>query len=483
MDEDLVKSLFLRARDQYETAIRWALVVGLVCLAFFFVTFRQFIRVNKDLAIVQADIDQLSAILGEVQGLGESLEDLNASVTVPLKQVSASVPDLIERLQALNSSVQTLRDPQVPVRHSPESGIMVQRLVQSREVQQDFQFPEELAGQIVNAKSVIDIRKVLRPFIERNIVDPVFQQLNDHWQKDIVPSIEGKSQVILAKLTRGEKGFTDSKDLWGTIRQSVAITVQVANELEFHPPEDPFWWSSVRGKQVALFAIESEASARLQSAMVDSDVLAELNTQLKASLAREEELQDSLKQNLERVKKDFETYRRQLVALGKPFEFLTVDLNVFVSFFPLFLGVVLAAISIWPARRLQELAESVELMAKRGHGEPGWSWFFGRTRFAFPSRGGTPVKDRLAWKRWQEWFPWILGPFCSAWVGIAVWELARWGEVSHSTLIISGVAACLAVAFAQVYRLYVIRHVLEMSETIANAETTTRADRNSATKD
>ena len=72
MDHDLIKSLFWRARDQYESAIRWTLIVVLVCIAFHFITFRQFLRVEKELATVEADISRLSATHDNVRGLDQA---------------------------------------------------------------------------------------------------------------------------------------------------------------------------------------------------------------------------------------------------------------------------------------------------------------------------------------------------------------------------------------------------------------------------
>lgn len=49
MDTELLKSMFLRARDHYERTVYWAFLGIFICFALHALTFSQFVRLGKEL--------------------------------------------------------------------------------------------------------------------------------------------------------------------------------------------------------------------------------------------------------------------------------------------------------------------------------------------------------------------------------------------------------------------------------------------------
>src|SRR4030067_1044887 len=79
MDKDLIKSMLLKARDQYEGAMRWAFVAVLVGGIFHLITFSQYLSLSKKLALLEASADQLNHFSTNLEAVAADLRRIDES--------------------------------------------------------------------------------------------------------------------------------------------------------------------------------------------------------------------------------------------------------------------------------------------------------------------------------------------------------------------------------------------------------------------
>jgi hypothetical protein len=344
---------------------------------------------------------------------------------------------------------------------------MIQAPVQRPDMRKSFAFDADTKEKIRSARDSNELRHVLQPVIEQEILHPRFDQLNRYWHEEVLPNIRLQTEAIRKAIREHQPLYPPGQSQWEAIHASVEQMSGVVATLTFQPPTDKEWWITVSGKQATLSGIGRAVEDRLRT-MINTEAVAQLRMQVTAALAQQHRLQETLQEELKRTEELFNKQQSRLAALGKPFEVLSLDINIVVSKFPLLLGILLAAITIWPAYRLRELAAMLKLMAKNDPEKVPWEWFDSRTWFSLPGRQGIAAQESPHHGgRWEYW-PWLRSSFCrgliyGGWIGLATWTLIEWGDVSPINLAIFTTGGCFAVAVALGYRWYVMRYVWDLT--------------------
>ncbi len=470
MDTELLKSMFLRARDHYESAVRWAFIGILICLSLHLITFSQFVRLGKQLSRVQDEIIRFSDFESTVTNIESKLIQLQGIATTALNtRIEIMLDELIGDFTALDRTIASLHPTSSAIAAgtplSQDPTLQMQAFQRSGKI---IKLDEEQKSQIRETKDIDELRRVLLPVIEREIIHPRFDELNNYWNNTVLPDITQQAESILKDLQENQPPSFEYKGLWDEIRHTVEQTVATTTTLKFQPPaKDPYWWASVAGKTEELSNIE-HATVRELKAIAGFEAVAELSRQIGEALGQRKELQATLQEELKRIEENFNKQQSQLAALGKPFEVLSLDINALVSRFPLLLGIVLAAITVWPAYRLWELAWAADLMAKKGQEPIPWEWFWGKIWSFVPKSKGTESREEPQQPIRQNRH-WILEGFCRClifgiWIGIAAWQLNGWETIDFRHLALFTIGGWVAVVAAQGYRLYIIRRILILNE-------------------
>jgi hypothetical protein len=476
MDE-LLKSIFLRAQEQYESATRWVFIIVLICILFHLMTFGQFVSFEKQLAGTKDEQTRLTELNDASSDLKANLTNLNGYVIRPLKgRLDALLSDLRSDFEALDRSVAQIRTPatlefttsqadRLLERETPaDSQMRVQEAVREiRKPLKQFELGEELGQEIKAAATVDELREVLVPVIENQVIGQRFNQINSYWQRENLPKIKERIEAIRQKVQESKARFPEETAFWDTILESLNQTEQAGGELEFRPPKDPDWWATVSGKEAKLASIGEAAEKQISEAVEKSKAIDTLSEKVKAALDQQKAMQNRLEDSLRQLEKNFKEQQTKLADLSKPFGMLSFDLAALVQRFPLLLGIILAATIIWPAYRLREFALAADLMARQGEGKVAWRWFLSRTRYSFSTplesgpadEAGVDEPSRAIRPR----IPGIVLPglIYWIWIAIAAWELSGWKDVNPLTLIASTVGGFFAVAAAQVYRFSIMR--------------------------
>ena len=110
MDEDLIKSMFIKARDQYESAMRWAFIFITVCLLFHLVNFTQFMRLNQQLITAENESARLSQLEPEIANIATELQGIEKEPIEGLEEhLDLVLQRLVSDFEDLDTSLAQMR--------------------------------------------------------------------------------------------------------------------------------------------------------------------------------------------------------------------------------------------------------------------------------------------------------------------------------------------------------------------------------------
>lgn len=320
MDDELLKSLFLKARDQYESAIWWACIAVLLLFAFHLMTFSQFSSLGKQVALTQSQIARLSRLESMVTNLSTDLNQLEGTaIKASESHLDQTFNEMIQDFEALDRSVAQLRTPvterftrailDLPsTERSAHIGLQIQMAPIQAPEPKLFALGEEIKQHIQQAQNIEELRQILLPFIEEKLISPHFGQLTRYWQQTILPGIKQQADSIQQELPEIKPLLSEAQweKLWREIQQTVGQTVRVAATLKFQPPSDLNRVFSVAGKRMTLEDIGTAVVTDLRK-VSNSEAITTLQTQVRAAFAQQKKLRDTLQAALHRVEEQFNT--------------------------------------------------------------------------------------------------------------------------------------------------------------------------------
>lgn len=480
MDKELVKLMFLRARDQYESAAHWAILAVVIAAIFHLLTFSRYISINKELETVQKAANDLKQLEGVLSTTSSNLENSQQTIEDEMEQqIALTVEALAGDFQALSIAVNQIREPSTPDTNPWDPDTLLQdnqdMFAQQmppagQPLPKTFILDEAIQSAIRKAKSKEELQQLLIPVIDEQIIRPRFSDLNVFWQNQILYNLE-------ETLTQAKLDLEKNRDLYpGEAAQLDEIISRLdqamtyMDSIVFTPPtSDSEWWSSVTGKQATLEDLESAVISGFEE-IGSTGALREVLVQVKESDAEQTLLLDKIKADLSNLEEQFNQQQVHLATLGKPFEFFSVELAYMASIFPLLLGILLSVSIVWPAARLRELAWAVQEMTRANNDQTLLEWFFRRTGIKLKAEPNNTAREG----RWPK-----LGNgnrarlssttarvllFC-AWIGIATGQLYSWGQGHTGQTLAACITGIMLVILAGIYDWYIARETSSLGVT------------------
>ena len=110
MDTELLKSIFIKSRERYEQAVRWAFLGLAFCAILHVLTFSQFVRFGKQLAVVEAQVQQFTEFQPTVAKAESQLLALEKTLVKAVEDRIAWVLEkFIRDFQVLNEVTQEVQ--------------------------------------------------------------------------------------------------------------------------------------------------------------------------------------------------------------------------------------------------------------------------------------------------------------------------------------------------------------------------------------
>jgi hypothetical protein len=493
MADPLLTSLFERARDQYDGAVRWSTLAVVVLLAFHVLFFTHFIELERRVQESGLRFAGLAGARDTAEAVSTKLEQLHKGTEARLTaRLDRTLRDLKEDLSRLSFRVREIRtgevppstvappglqpvpregsdpsdtpysrgsgsgpDPRLQAAPPTDTALQFQELQASRDPRSgpppgyeplEIEIDNDLAGKIRATGDIVAIRDLLRPTVDTQVVAPRFAELNQNWQSRLLPRVREQATEVIEALDAAKRDLPVETARWNEAEKSVNAALQSAKDLRFRPPDEPFWTSEER-KDLLFLHIQLSAKAALRQFSANGVFVDELE---QAAERQKAHLQD-LRKDLAKLETQFRQQKEQLSLYGTSLEALPLDLATAVARFPLAIGVVLLALWSWQASRLRELASLVAALAERDPATAARPWLLSRLSGASQAAGGARSMvpslglTALAW----------------IWIGLASWELASWQQAGPGAAILQGALAAAAVAAAQLYRWHVVEKALK----------------------
>jgi hypothetical protein len=311
-----------------------------------------------------------------------------------------------------------------------------------------FNFDESLKEQISSAKSVDEIRELLLPTIEKDIIAPQFKAFNLAWQEEIFPEMKSFSSKIQKRLEKAKIQDKSENPPWDSILITLKDTMNYAEKATFFPPENRFWWVTAKGKEDTLSDINFDFRREFTQ-LVSID---KISDDLSNTIDQQQNAETNLRNDLESIRKSFEKFMEhqsgQMIGLPKQFGGIPIDLDSLILCFPFLIGPMLASLAVWQTRRLSDLITAIDVAKKNDKSNPLADWMAKK----LVANRNTLSKSLLS----------FIGVTAAGWLwlGISFWELTAW----HTPTYLSSVALILlsggVMTVAFIYRWRTINRML-----------------------
>jgi hypothetical protein len=446
--DGLVQDIFVKARDSYHSAVRWAFLVVVSLALLHLCLFNQVLQVERGLRDTQANLGRLSA--GQ-----ERLADVNARLDAlsGLAAVDTLVKDwrqgLIERFAALDVAARPLVQggavsPLRPGEGGRGAGTDISDMVSQSaprtqagaSTRPGVVLDGETRRKLDNVSNVEQYRAALLDYIKAHVIDEEYARLNERWKAraaDIVARADEVTQA--AHKGRGESPGYEAA--WDAIAAGADNVAARAKELRFEKPAGNEWWMSVSGKTQVGREHAEAAGQKLGAAAEASRAAKQMGAELAAAKEEQARLNKSLKDRLAALDEQFKKQQAKIAGGGQALTFLALDVEFLARRFPLLLGLMLGVAIFWPTFRRSELERAGALLASVA---------------AESDVGGRVMQFDLASEPRPAVSTLVPCALALAWVGVATFSLAASGAVSHGVAAALGAAGALFVLAATGYR-------------------------------
>jgi hypothetical protein len=492
MADSFLTSLFERSREHYESGARWTTTVILLLIGFHVLFYSHFIDLNTRLTAAGETLEdnvrahntakkvaeQLKGLFDDADSQLEArLEQTLEELRLDLGRLSSMVDGIrVEGIGLLPPRPDAERDAGIPPDGGgndlsfsytgPDPSITPYSArpteLQSRNMALQAPLPIEgrppvgyipvrvdldqaLVEAIKAAPDVQALREILRATIEAQIIEPRFQELNDYWQTEILPRIRDRAKHLKGRIDDAKRDLPGQTPRWEGLVKQIDSAMEAAGNLHFRPPGTPFW-ASVAGKGATLLEVRMSAREALREFGSANSFLETLEAAVKEQRSVEVELE----KKLDALEEAFKQQKGKLSAFGSSLEDVPLDLVTTVSYFPLLIGLVLAALWTRQTGRLKELAWAIQEMTKEDRESPLRSWLVARLPGPWTFAGSSGPVSSLA----------VAGLAAVGWISFAGWQLAQLPGTGPKGVLLQCALAAAAVLWALYYRLRAVRIVL-----------------------
>lgn len=418
MDE-LVRQIFLQGRDQYDRALRWAFTLVIAGLVLHLTVFSEVIHLKRGLAENREAIAVLSSSGAAFDDISKKLEDLQESTVgfldTRLKDLVAGLRDDFAQLSRL------LRQPPSEVSIEARLPPMIQQPLAHAQLMPEpsFLLDPELIRRFYAASDFEQRKQFLQddlsPIVDEQIIKVRFAELNRQGTQHLA-AIRTHVDAITRVIDRNQPDYTRAADILESrtisgspqdgaanqlaeIETALQSVIDNAELLRFDPPQDATWWTTVEGKDRSRVEIHRNAASQLAGTLTATEVVGKLVKDIAAAMVAQTTRQDELHSRLEEIKQQLKEQQKRLASVSKPFEFLTIDVELFTSKFPLVLGVILGLALVWPTYRRGHLTRATSLLTASETSTPPHAQSSGRSTPSLQSflAGQLPCWESCFW--------------------------------------------------------------------------------------
>ncbi len=301
-----------------------------------------------------------------------------------------------------------------------------------------------------------ELLEALKPFVEDNIIEPRYSELNEYWKTNLLPKIQTQFEELTNNMNTAESEFPEGHEEWEKLAKALEAIESAAGNIEFEQrTETPFWWSSEIGKEEVRIELKDKVTSQLK----EPAVLTSLRKQVSQLLIEEEKLGQKIKEGLSKLDKQFQDQKDKLASIAKPLRFLALELESVMVILPLLLGLILAGATAWKTLRLRELGWTIHLMIKEGADQLLWDWYCAQVFLLLPKSSSNMTKQHNSSLIRKSLglcaMSWI-------WIGITAWRLYGISEISPVRLVVVTCIGATVAALAQVHHYVVINSTLSL---------------------
>jgi len=449
--EEIAKALLLSTWERYDRAIG-RIGIGIVLLLLIHLQVAQYLDLDLRIASARNDEKRIAGELAAVNDIGTALHKLSEHLEGAIESVlDQFVPSLRAEFVTLDSQYRHHLSPALQKDLPPEpprplhaqtagpGGLNVQQFdVPNMNMPIHVQGglpPTDLSDQakaeLAAARTMDQLIDVLHGIAEREIVRPTFLRLNQEWVEFHQDAAVKEIDAVVEKV----KSAKAEAAPWSVVQGALESARRTIESFRFEQPAVPRWWATVQGKAETGIRLSDDARGR----MVDQLPLRAVNQieqALQAAVEKQNALAAALTEELETIQDQFSQLQQRAGSLGKPFEFVSLELKTTAEHFPLLVGVVcgagLAWLGYWRGRlfRAASWMRMADMDAQTLSAMPLW-------------------EDTTRARFLGELFGCLIAV---GWIALAAWQLARNRGPLPPQAIGEAAIAVLAVVLALIYR-------------------------------
>lgn len=431
--DDLASRLFASARDRYEAALRWQYLI-LIALAIFHLTILgPFVALTAEKHRLDRMVAQHEELARTIDRISAPLAAFKDAVEVRSRDSLARVlDDLRSTLRDLGAVVDRLRAMGPESAGGPDGEALFRFGLRPADdpalIPLQMQHPpspiQEVPGgppplgpglgaaaplpvmepglrrALAEARERHEVLDLVADYVDANLVATALERFAWSWRNEDLPPIQSLAARLQAEVDDATRRFPEWGDVWTAVRNGVDSIARAAAELELTRPADRLWWQTVEGKGAAIDAGAFELSDGVRQLVPQVEALQQLGREVGALLERQNTLRRTLDERLAELERRFEEQQVRVASFAEPLKAVSLDLAVVAPLFPLLLGLLLAVVTAWPASRLQELRDAVDLLGDRGDAATARVWLAKRVASSPATIGVTSAGRCLLFLGW-----------------------------------------------------------------------------------
>lgn len=420
--------LFLRARDRLETVktITFWAVAGLLVLHAAVLT--PVVEIERQSDVAAAERARLAAV-------GDGLSELSVRLDGPRRHTrEVMIPALDRLVENVRGDLERL-----PPTRETMRAILAEAGAQDAEISAELE-PFEVSNvdwmvAIGRAKTPEELREALRPLVEQQIVRRRFGEVQLRFTETALPRIEADLDAVAGEIPKLRGRFPEASEAWDRLATALAATRRTVRDLVWTPPERPDWWTSAEAGDRELLSYELAPSVEEQLRRpLELDEIDVATARIEAAYRELVGAVEARRASLAGELGDgsFLGLVRQTGATAPRV----------LALFPWLVGVVLTVLLTWRRRRLAELGLLARLLVEDGESPTLGRWWLAWLGGRHENPDADTVRKQIAGRSLG------LTLLVLAWIGLAVYQLVRLGQLELPWLIVPGAVGAVLAAGA-----------------------------------
>ena len=279
---------------------------------------RQYALLYKSLAAAETSISKGEKLFDK------ALSDLLKNVTRKLRS----------RFSALTDAMQRRSHPEMDEADRLLGGPLQLYIAQDAAVP----IEDDTLQKLLDKQDKDAIKNYLPEYIEKSIIEPVFQTANDEWNHKIRPAYEKELNGAISALPKlSEVPTANIRADINIVRAEIKHIIDQGKKIAIQPPVNAGWWRTLQGKQ----HVEKEIQDTILAQMDRRTSLKSTLNQIDEVLKKSREYKAAYNEKTNQMKTLLQEQKNALRKLGIGFSFLAIDLETLVRLFPLFIGLLI----------------------------------------------------------------------------------------------------------------------------------------------